>query len=290
MNPKSVTYLFLVLAAYAAFFNLGCAHRAKTEPIEKPAAQEPAVATTEAPAVLAKASVILVGETHYYTPFESYEYLLSAVAPVAQLCVAVELPVSSGTFENTLQNLRKRESEVKKQNGSGEAVRRTHRVLETYTRFSEMSTQLQIKIYGVDDAHHYKSALDVESRSRSMARNILQLLKSGQCGRVMAILGKAHLTFGSQRKLTVKGLLTEARVDSVSVNLQMTNEENVPGVYQSFKGSGLSASPTDYEWLENKLVKRMIRLLPNLHGDNSVWQEFDYTLLLPYNLKASVLD
>lgn len=234
------------------------------------------------PRALESSTVILLGETHYYTPFEAYEFILNLAASRPRLCLAVEFPSGSTSFEPSLKELRRRAVAVKK-SGKLEDNKRINRVLHTYEKLLKVSQSYNIRIFGVDHPKHYLTQMDVEQRNKAMAKNISDLIKSGECLHVLAILGKAHLTLGSFRNSTVKMLLGNEGVDSASVNLQMTNETDVPKDYQSFSLSGLVAPQSEFEWIENKSLPKMIRVLPYIKNDFSVWQEFDLTLLVPAN-------
>ncbi|MCC2678019.1 MAG: hypothetical protein K0R29_595 [Pseudobdellovibrio sp.] len=233
------------------------------------------------PAVLKTIPVILVGETHYYTPFGAYEYLLNKVVAEENTCIGVEIPYEAGDFSLSLKKLRARSAVVK----SNEDKERISRVAETYSKLAELARAKNFKVIGIDDKNHYVSELNVEQRNKAMAENMARLLKSKTCSRIIAILGKAHLTMGSQRASTVKLLLGQAGIESLAVNLQITTEAGMPEEYQSFEASGLQG-PIEFEWVLNKSLPKMVRVLPNIKNDVSVWQEFDWTLLIPIIFRA----
>lgn len=266
----------------AAFF-LSCAQSAK-----KPEAGSEAISNPEnlspVPASVQKETVLLIGETHYFTPFGAYEYIFNKVVTDEGVCIGVEFPYEPGDFSNSIKKLKTRISAVKNQ----EEKARIKRVTETYEKLLVMAQAKRLKLVGIDDKNHYLSELNAEQRSKAMAENITRLMSSKSCTRIVAILGKAHLTLGSSRKSNVKLLLGQAGIPSTSVNLQMTNEAGVPDEYQSFEASGLQA-PVEFEWVENKTLQKMTRVLPNIQNDLSVWQEFDWTLLIPLIFKSEKL-
>jgi hypothetical protein len=87
-------------------------------------------------------------------------------------------------------------------------------------------------------------------------------------------------------KATIKGLLTAKALDNVTVNLQMTNEGAVPYAYQAFELSGVESPQGNFKWIENVSMRKMVRVLPHIENDLTVWQEFDWTLLIPENIPA----
>ena len=91
------------------------------------------------PPRLHSASVILVGEIHYYTPFVSYEFLIRAVSADSRPCLAVELPQAKLQFDNSLAALKKRYEEMKRTQVNGESLKRVKRVLETYSKISALA-------------------------------------------------------------------------------------------------------------------------------------------------------
>jgi len=271
--------LIMPLSLIVAFV-FSCSHSPKPDQ-ESSAAETNAENLSPVPPALRNVPVILVGETHHYTPFGAYEYLLNKVVTEENSCIGVEFPYESGDFSASLKKLRTRTAVVK----SKEDKDRISHVAGTYEKLADLARAKKFRIFGVDDKNHYAAGLNVEQRNKSMAENIGKLLKAKTCSRLIVITGKAHLTLGSQRASTVKLLLGQAGIESLSVNLQMTSEAGVPEEYQSFEDSGLQG-PVEFEWVVNKSLPKMVRVLPNIKNDMSVWQEFDWTLLIPIIFRA----
>jgi uncharacterized iron-regulated protein len=238
------------------------------------------------PEHLRKASVILVGETHYYTPIESYDYLLRGFRNEKNFCLAVEFPKSPKPFSLSLLDLSARIESYKKAKRDEHDIQRMEQALRTYKKIYQEARAYGMRVYGIDDEDHYDSELNVEERNEEMAKNIITLISNAGCKRVLAIVGKAHLTMGIFRKATIKGLLTAKALDNVTVNLQMTNEGAVPYAYQAFELSGVESPQGNFKWIENVSMRKMVRVLPHIENDLTVWQEFDWTLLIPENIPA----
>jgi hypothetical protein len=286
--------LNIIIAAFSAafLFFAGCAHLrpgVSSDNSDKAELTRNSGAERPVPDGLKKTSVILVGETHYYTPPESYDYLLKTFVSGPKFCLAVEFPKSQGSFDVSLAELKKQIGIAKAKKREADDIRRMENVYRAYQKIYLMAQRLHVSVYGIDNKDHYASNLDVEQRNEEMSKNISDLLYNGQCERIMAILGKAHLTFGLGRKATVKSLLLAKEVAGLSVNLQMTNEDGVPYPYQSFENSGFEAPKGEFRWIENVSVQKMVRVLPHIENDLSVWQECDWTLLIPETFRPQSL-
>ena len=241
------------------------------------------------PSSLRAVPVVLIGEMHYFTPIESYEYLLSdfSKSPSGAVCMAVEFPKRTFSFEESLEELRTRAVTVRKSNS--EAAKKMDRAFSVYSQINEIAKRNHIKVFGVENSDYYKLDLSVDERNKTIATNIEELIKKNICAKVLGIFGKSHLTLGLERKSTIKSLLGATGVSALTVNLQMTNEETIDPSYKSFAESKVSeASLDDFIWLHNQEISHIVRVLPFLPGEISVWQEFDYTLLLPMRLKPIV--
>jgi len=280
---KSTMPLSLIVAFLFSQVLSSCAHGPKPG-VDASTAESNEENLSPVPPSVRRAPVILVGETHYYTPFGAYEYLFNKVVTEEYSCVGVEFPYENSDFSASLRKLQTRGAAAKK----AEDKERIKRVAETYGKLADLARAKNFRIFGVDDKNHYVSELNVEQRNKSIAENISRLLKSKTCSHLVVILGKAHLTMGSQRASTVKLLLGRVGVESVSVNLQMTSEAGLPEEYQSFESSGLKG-PMEFEWVANKSLPNMVRVLPNIKNDLTVWQEFDWTLLIPIIFRAEKL-
>lgn len=247
------------------------------------------------PSELNSVHVVLIGEMHYYTPLIAYTYLLEKISAAniaenkASLCLAVEFASSDRSFEANLAWLMKRAQRIRKGAGpKSEDALKIDMAVESYRKIYDIARKHNFKVIAVDHPDFFRKPLDVDQRNVSISQNIAELLKKKLCSRVLGIFGKAHHTLGSHGKNTIKGLLLDKRISSFSVNLQMTNEETIVPEYKAFAESGQKASETEFIWLRNSEIKEFVKVVPNIKGDISTWQEFDYTLLIPSSEKPVV--
>lgn len=236
--------------------------------------------------------VVLAGEMHFYTPFETYDYLFKNFAKhsSARACLAVEFPKTQKTLSEFLDDLEGRSNLIKKDSHpmAFEISKSLDMAVFFYRNIDKIAKSYGLKVMLVEHPDKMNLDLDIDQRNKSIAENINSLLVSNSCSRILGIFGKAHLSHGMMRTTTIKELLAEVGTVSSSINLQMTNETGLEQSYQSFKLSGLVAKPSKFIILKNSDLGNDIALFPNIPGEGSTYQNFDFTLLIPSNLKPLV--
>lgn len=243
---------------------------------------------SELPNELKAAPVILIGEVHYLTPLEAVGSLVDGFSKSHQndVCLALELRPDFPTVDEHLGDMTSRLENLRKIPNPDLTAQKFTSVFSDVTSYyvpiNNLAKTLQMKVFAADNPNFNAS---IDERNKYIADFIEKLLSSGQCSAVLGMFGKAHLSKGMMRATNIRDLIRQNNVQAISVNMQMTNEQNTIQEARSFD---LDCNPqktiSNFTWVQNAKLRLDPKLFPHIDGEGSTYSQFDYSILVPSNL------
>lgn len=243
---------------------------------------------SELPNELKSMPVILVGEVHYSTPLEAASSLVEGFSKnhPNDACLALEFRPDFPTVDELLGDMTSRLETLRKiPNPDLTAQKFTSvfgDVTSYYVPINNLAKKHQMKVFAADSPNFSAS---IDERNQYIADFIGKLLSSGQCSAVLGMFGKAHLTKGMMRSTNIRDLIRQNKVQTISVNLQMTNEQNIIQQGRSFDlGCNPQKTISTFTWMQSAKLRIDPKLFPHIDGEDSTYGQFDYSFLVPSNL------
>jgi hypothetical protein len=234
---------------------------------------------------LKNAKIILTGEMHFFTPTETYDYLFDQFSSGSNsnLCLALEYPETTSSFEEVLSDLKIKADLIRVDSHplAPKISKNFDMNVSYYGKIKDLAKKYSLKIVMVEHFNKYNLELSVDQRNVHMSENIAKLFNQETCSRILGIFGKVHLSMGMMRETTIQNLLLKLGMRSVTINLQMTNENGIDPAMKAFTVSQLEAPREEFIIIENNKLKQDVKMLPGIADESSTWQNFEYTLLIP---------
>ncbi|MGZ3770768.1 MAG: hypothetical protein ACXVCP_19595 [Bdellovibrio sp.] len=231
---------------------------------------------------IADNTVTIAGEMHLYTDLNGRLDLIRLFQKLkgATACVAFELPKNSEGLSGVINKLTKMTDEDRKIGGKN-LVRAENidRIVFYYKPMGDLVTNLGLKDFTVDFSDNLDKDHSMDERNKAMSDNISALVRNGDCTDILMFVGKNHMAVGNDSTTKLPELIKQNGIHTVSVNIQMTNEEVIPSTYRTWDGCKAPAINNDIFFKSLKLPKD-VKLFPS-SSESTTWSDFDFTLLLP---------
>jgi hypothetical protein len=243
------------------------------------------VTASDFPSELKSAPILLVGEQHYSTPLEAASLLVEGFAKShpTGACMALEFRPDLPTVDEILSDMISRLESLKKITNPDTMTQKFTSVFSDVTSYygpiNDLAKRHQIKIFAADNPNMNAS---IDERNLYIANFIGKLIEAGQCSSVLGMFGKVHLSKGMMRSTNIRDLLRQNNIQTFSVNMQMTNEQNTIRLARSFD---VDCKPQKiipaFTWVRSAALRIDPKLLPRIDGEDSTYGQFDFTFLVP---------
>lgn len=233
--------------------------------------------------------LVLAGDTHFYTKTASMKDLIERFYRLkgAKACVAFEFPkVTSSADEYVEKYINDFKAAIdaidpadtKKVAMISEAIKVYQEFQNYFKPLTQHAKFLGMKDVCVDDEKKDETEVSWFDRNASMAKNLTDLLRSGECTDVLMFVGKEHL---ASTKDSLQFFLSTffSHYGFTTINLQMT-EETIPSVARTWNKC-VAPMILNALFFKSSQIQTNFKIMPGIEETTVQWQDFDYTLLIP---------
>ncbi len=286
MTMKALSLLqFLLCVSLTALGQSICSQPHLAELVTK---GTPAFGQKDFISKIQSSQVVIAGDVHFLTNQKAIADLILHFQKnhTKNACIAFELPVRKYGAEVFLNNLVEIIKEVeadknyKSDSSLQDYAQSLMRLHAYYFPLSEYALLLNLKNKSVDHKDKWGQSMPMDVRNEAMSENIQSLFNSKECSAVLLIAGKAHLSVDltqAQQTTRVQDLL-KSKLKVTTINLQMTDESNIPQEIRSWQicEPTKNIKITSFSVLNNQVLQGQPKLT-----DRIKWKDFDFTLLIP---------
>jgi len=232
---------------------------------------------------LPRARLYLIGETHFFQGYATQQRLLEMFSKQLgkNVCLFFELP-SSQTPQQQVDEA-KNERPLASKDPFFQLV--NEEFINHFEPLINLAKGNGVKVFSVDKASQFK--LDtmnrINDRDEGMTKRITELFASKSCSSGIMFVGADHIGPDSYDRRTLSSRLRETRIPLLTFNIV---HESDPGPIEMASWNKLcDNSLVDFGnetvIFSNASIRPYTRVSPNNEYSNSLWSNFEYTILAP---------
>jgi hypothetical protein len=229
--------------------------------------------------------LVIIGEMHYVTDPTVLQEILNLFAKSADKKACLFMEFSSAITPHVFLSKAK-EALASLPPGDSVERRDLSEFLGYFGPLVSKADELRMAAFSVDHPENFGQGMDIGIRDEAMSNRIQSLLKSGDCGRALLFVGKAHVSADEISRYTLKQRLLDSQLSLTAINVQHASD---PGPEALASWSQLCPKesllmPRKPVVFHNQLFSINTPLWPNMIGGKwigGLWRDFDYTILAP---------